>query len=515
MSAQEVFSLKKIFAFIIVILTLFTITSCEINKLQPLDWDKPVAQKANTENNDQKNDYESKIINEMDMTWEQRKSSQENDATITTSQENNTTITTSQEEQKEKEPSKNDNTKRNPKGNNRKSKTTTNKQHLKQINVWGDRKDEVLLVTSDEFQEKNPDIKVNIIDYGRGDLYTHLLSAVATGKTPDVLMLDHTYATGLGEKGFITDLTKLGANNIKNKFVASCWDAVTLNKKVYGLPYISNTIAMAYNRRLIERATGSDKIPRTYDEIISMSKQVNLEENIYFFPTPFLFNSNTSFLTGIEHFYSWLWGHGGEILNSTNTKAAFNSSAGVEAIRKIIEIGKTQKITNNDRYLEASFNDGRACFNLMGTWSMRSYNGEKQFEISPMPTLEKGKKAYSTLGLLAYCITEKSNLKEESYKFIQSFCLDDTIQRKIARMGSHLPVTKSALEDSFYKTQNDWNVFIEQQKLSKSRPGIKEWPEIEIIIADAVRQTILENKNIKSTLDKAAINVNNLLKSRK
>ena len=384
------------------------------------------------------------------------------------------------------------------------------------ITVWGNSGDQTLLSAAATFEDKYPGVKIAIIQPPGGDLHDAFLRAMAAGSAPDTLKLDHIYLTGMGERGLLTNLNDLeffDLENTKNRFIDSCWDAVTLNNNVYGLPHESNTIAMTYNPSLLQAWTGSPQAPVSYEQMLEMGRSAKpkLNSNQYFFTLPFfddhIIEGRASWAT--LNYLVWLWGHGGEVFNETNTQATFNSEEGVESLRKILELTNTEGLVDR-QYRESAFYNGQIGLLKMGAWNMPNLKSNS-LDVAMLPTLSEGKPAYSGLGLSAYGLVVTRPNKANTYKFIEMLCNDTTMQQKYARMANQLPVTKAAIDDSFYESDPMWKTFVAQHALSKSRPGVRNWGEIQRTIADCVKNAILNNQDPKTALDNAATIVNNLL----
>ncbi|MCL2013576.1 MAG: extracellular solute-binding protein [Oscillospiraceae bacterium] len=387
----------------------------------------------------------------------------------------------------------------------------------KVITVWGDNNDQTLLSAAADFEKKNPKVVVNV--EAPGDItHSAFERAIMGGTAPDAIKQDHVYITGLGEKGYLADLAKYGANKVRSKFVKSCWNGVTFGNKVYGLPHDGNTIALAYNRTLIQKWTGKKTIPNSYNAIIKLAKDAagKKKHNEYVFTVPFFEAGRYEIRKNWAafNFFFWLWGNGGEILDKNNKKATFNSAAGINALNQI------QRLFDEDivdqTYYEPEFYDGTVGLIEMGNWAMPRFENtskRQEFGVNMMPTLAyyangKPRPAYSGLGLFAFGVSEKSKYKKEAYEFIRDRCTDTSLQRKFADQHNQLPVTEDALKDSKYRTKPMWATFVKQFRLTKARPGVRNWAQIENIVADHVMAAIRDNKKAQEELRIAADKVN-------
>lgn len=124
----------------------------------------------------------------------------------------------------------------------------------------------------DEYKKKT-DIELDYTPMNNNDYKQNLELAFASKKAPDVLNLAGAddlprYAS----QGALADLTELvkasGLITDENKAV---WDGVTINGKIYGVPWEANTGTITYVRKDWLDKLGL-KLPTTYAEYINMLK---------------------------------------------------------------------------------------------------------------------------------------------------------------------------------------------------------------------------------------------------
>lgn len=157
-----------------------------------------------------------------------------------------------------------------------------------------------------DFQALHPNIKIKYTRYRYQEYEQKLLEAWAEDRGPDIYSIPASWL--LKYQSRITpqpDTVKLAfqevkktlgkteistvvrtvpifrPSDIKNKFVDVVYDDVIIGNKVYGLPYSVDTLALFYNRELLDRA-GVAVPPSTWQELIEASKkitQIDLNNN--------------------------------------------------------------------------------------------------------------------------------------------------------------------------------------------------------------------------------------------
>ncbi len=429
---------------------------------------------------------------------EESSASQSTSSKVESSKDNNSKVssnTSSKEESKASKPtaSKNESSKTSQTDSN-------NTEETKTLTIWDATDNPAMAAAAVKYEKENKGVKINIVSSGHTEL-SSLKTAIASQTAPDIIVMDHVYLVAAGTQGFLLDLTKYGANNIKSKFMESCWNASGHGGKIYGLPFDANTICLMYNKEILNAA--NTKVPTTLDEMKSASAAVKTKygNSKYAFTASFG-SSNKNFAA--FQFFFWLWRNGGEVLNADYTKATFNSQAGVDALNALAELYKSGYVS--EEYDQNGFLNGGVGMMENGTWLLEDITtsaNKGKYGVALMPELKKGVPQYSGLGLYCYGVTSGSKNPELAYDFIAEFCTTDNYQLTYCKSQGRIPSLLSAQKDSYYSTE-EMQVFIEQLKLSKARPGVNNWDRIEENIADAVAMVIKGEQDAKTALDASA-----------
>lgn len=128
----------------------------------------------------------------------------------------------------------------------------------------------------EEFQRKNPDIRIDLQRIGWRDAQNQFLREAATGGGPDVIHSAQVWVKEMGQAGAALVLDELingdpppnGFNDFLSQDLARGH-----NDKVYGLPWTTDTWAMVYRTDLLKE-TGIGKPPVTWEELRKASADV-------------------------------------------------------------------------------------------------------------------------------------------------------------------------------------------------------------------------------------------------
>ena len=322
--------------------------------------------------------------------------------------------------------------------------------------------------------------------------------------------MDQVYITAAANSGYLLELNQFGADKVADLFTASCIAGVSVHDKLFGLPFDANTVAMFYNKDILQAAQA--RVPTTYDELLETCRKVKnkFDQTITPYTIPFDgWSGNDNWCC--YNFFTYLWRNGGEILTSDQKSAAFQSEAGVRALQMYLDLEKEGYASSE--YLHDDFAAGTVGMMDMGPWAfghLIQNNSQFQGEIALLPVLREGIKPYSGLGLYGYCVTASSQYPEQAYGFVEFYTSNPQHQLAYCKEAYLLPSLKEAYEDEYFSSAN-WQTMLQQLEYAKARPGVDGWTEIESVIAHAVTEAMEGNAAPEDILDQAAREVNELL----
>lgn len=185
-----------------------------------------------------------------------------------------------------------------------------------------------------EFHKEHPNIQVEPIAVAYADYHTKLLTMIAGGLAPDVMRIDSYYFADFMDT---EALMPLDAYIQRDKIDLNLYYEVGLpdsmyNGKMYGLPWGTAPLYLAYNIKMFEEA-GVDlpKVGWTWDDFIEAARSIAGGKGIerkYAFGAPF---------TIISYILPFIWSAGGDLFNETKTEFTLDTP---QALARLNEIGK-------------------------------------------------------------------------------------------------------------------------------------------------------------------------------
>lgn len=276
-----------------------------------------------------------------------------------------------------------------------------------------------------EFVRRHPNIRVHVgAPGGSADVDPQkLLTAVAAGSPPDLILQDRFTISGWSARGAFFPLNDLVARDgiRAEDFYPACWDEVIYRGKIYGIPWDTDARALYYNRSILKKY-GYDRPPADWDELadwgvrMTIKKGVNLYEQVGFAP---LFGNSWLFLFG--------WQNGGEFLSSDGLRCVMNSPQNAAALAWMKKTYDALGGYMNVRGFEYAagfggtidpFITGKIAMVINGNWvldDIARYNPDLDFGVI-LPPGPKGGKSLTWSGGFAMAIPAASKHVEEAWE---------------------------------------------------------------------------------------------------
>ena len=312
------------------------------------------------------------------------------------------------------------------------------------------------------FEEKHPDVKVEIVAHQNDAYKTKLPVAMGGGNPPDIF---HSWGGGwLGEfveAGQVYDLTdKVEAD----RFVPAALEAATFDGKIMGVPLAMDVVPVWYNKEVFEKY--GVKPPKTWDEMLQAVETFKKNGVI-----PFALANKTKW-TGAFYLMYFADRIGGEKLfeNAVNREGSFDDPAYVKAgeyIQKLVKEGAfpegfngLDEDTGQSRQL---FYSGKAAMYVMGSWflnNIRDENPEMEKKVAffPFPAVPDGKGDPSNLvgGVSpVYSISASCKYPDLAVELLKELTSEETVKPFAENRGA-IPALKGVeVDDDFVQKLND------------------------------------------------------------
>lgn len=369
-----------------------------------------------------------------------------------------------------------------------------------EIIIWwisGQQNEQIINDAINRYKENNPDAKIRVVLRSGMDIFQAYKIALNDDRTrPDVAILDHVYVQALANEGVIANLSALGADEYKDLYPEGLWNANLYNNKAYALPLSANTIALMYNSDILQEA-GVTEIPQTLDELYEACQKVEDSGKIAFAQPINTF--------AVMAFMSYVGRLGGQIVSNDYKTITINTDPKVKEA-----LIKWKKFTdegwaNKNEFEEARFYNGEVAFIEMGSWNLsKVFGASALFDcgVVEMIKIDPDLPNYSGLGLYSLVVAEKSIDKNTAYDLAKFLSSDTEFQLVFNKSLNLFPVTFESLQDPYYVDNEILSVYASQLEKVIPRPATPIWPELEQILVNMLRASILNN-NVDAALNTA------------
>ncbi len=365
-----------------------------------------------------------------------------------------------------------------------------------------------------QFNDEHPDIQVQAVVQPSYDEYKTLLkTSILAGTTPDVAAVDLIWVPEYVSDGALQPLDDYANADSQfniNDFYPMLTDYDVIDSERYGLPMSANNMQLIWNKDLFANAgLDPEKPPATWDEMKEMAEKCSDPDSgvigfeFYTQPTG----------EGITwQFQVWLWAAGGEFLNADNTKAAFNTPEGLDALTFVSDMLQGNGSIPGPW---GAFGDAKACMQLDGSW-LFGYRKDAPFEwgIASVPAPAGGTTA-SNVGGERLIVFKNSAHKEADWEFVKFLTSTETQLRWDKETG-FMPVLESVGENPDYlkwvnETEPRMLPFVEGMAFAHARPATPLYNQISDTFSREIQKAYLGQVSPEEALAAAEEAVNEIL----
>lgn len=351
------------------------------------------------------------------------------------------------------------------------------------------------------FEEKHPDIDLEIISTPWNDMHDRLITYIAGGNAPDLSVIGTRWLLELMDMGVVEPIEQHLSPELLDNIDPALFEG-KIKGVVYGLPVAAGTRVMYWRSDLL------DKVPETFEEMRTMLEKVaKPEENFYGIA-----------LTGqkyveLTEFAYFLFGNDGYFFDINEDgsygKCIVNNEAGVGALtfmNNLVKDNLTQPgVTAYKRdEVQNLFISGNAAIMMTGGFGatlLTQQNVPFKWDVAPLPHFE-GKPQSSLIVTDAMVMFNDSKAKAEASKFLDFFYSDEW-RLEFDKLVGFPPVTKSLADNEFFQTPV-YKYMVDQIAGAKPWPLMAEWPECNDLIWDNIEATFLGQKTPQQAMDDAA-----------
>ncbi len=370
-----------------------------------------------------------------------------------------------------------------------------------------------------QYEATHPGQKVNTLYVNSDNTLQKVLTAVRGGSPPDIAYLYGSWAPNVAQIPQVVNLSQVvkraGVN--WNDFYTGERAVATVNGKVIGIPALVDNLAVVYNKTLFAKAGLQPPGPGwTWQDFVADAKKLT---------NPAVKQFGTAYVTpGTEdtvwHWEALLWEAGGQLLSPDNTKAAFDSPAGLASLNTL----RTMAVTDKSMYLDPSdsaygnlFNSGKIGMLVTGPWDLAVFPNVK-YGVQVMPSYPGTSGGHQTIsGPDNWVVFNNGTAKTAAAEQFLIWLTSAAQDKYFAVQTGDLPIRQSVGQDSSVVQQMNTAVpgmatFISNlDNVKQARPQIAQYPKVSTILGTMLVSVLLGKSQPQAALAAAAQQVNQAL----
>ncbi|HEX5203176.1 ABC transporter substrate-binding protein [Paractinoplanes rhizophilus] len=319
------------------------------------------------------------------------------------------------------------------------------------LTVWAWEPTLKQVVTS--FQQKYPNVKVDLVNAGTGDKqYTALQNAIAAGKgVPDVAQIEYYALPQFALGKSLTSLKGYGAEDLKADFTPGPWNSVHSGGDIYGLPMDSGPMALFYNKDVFDKF--GVKVPTTWQEYLDAARTIHKADPKVYITSD---TGDAGFTTSL------IWQAGGKPYQVDGTTVTINftdpgSTTFTQVWQQLISEKLVAPISGwTDQWFQGIAN-GTIATLPTGAWMPANFtssapSGSGKWRVADMPQWTPGAKASAENGGSSLAIMDKGANKALAYGFMKYAADDEGVQIRVDN-GAFPATTKQLSDPKFLSTE--------------------------------------------------------------
>ena len=331
----------------------------------------------------------------------------------------------------------------------------------------------------ESFKKEHPEIEVTFRATYEGyeDGTNIILREAVSGNLPDVTMQGLNRQAILVEKGIAKSLEPFIAKEAdftKDGYHEAMLSLSTFDNQVYGLPFSVSLPVGYYNMDLV-RKSGSEKLPQTWDEVVSLCKEMRANG----VKNPIFWGWN---ITGNWFMQALMWSQDEPIVKGN--KVNFDGEAGLtafETMKKIFRGCEMQNLSWKDALAAFASGDvGMMFWSTSALGTVERSKGDFEMKTAEFPGIGGKPKGLPAGGNVAMLVSQSEDPErlQAAWTFLK-YITSGTGAAAVAETTGYMPPNKAANEiilKDFYKRNPNKETAVRQLPLLRdwlAYPGDK------------------------------------------
>ncbi|MEV5142911.1 extracellular solute-binding protein [Streptomyces sp. NPDC052727] len=362
-----------------------------------------------------------------------------------------------------------------------------------------------------QFEAANKDIKVKYVNVPFDQAQNKFDTAAGAKGAPDVLRSEVGWTPAFAKKGFFLPLDGTEALADQGKFEPNLIKQAQYEGKTYGVPFVTDTLALVYNKALFKKA-GITEAPKTWDELKADAAKIKDKAKV------------DGYWGSTQAYYAqtFLYGEGTDTVDAAAKKITVNSPAAKKGYGTWLSLFSGKGLHKADAtadayaHIQDAFVNGKVAAIIQGPWEITNFYKGSAFKdksnlgIATVPAGSTGKAGAPTGGhnLSVYAGSDKAH-QAAALKFVK-FMTSAQSQETIALKNSTLPTRSDAYTD---KVKADPGIAGYQGVLAAAqpRPALPEYSSLWGPLDTELPKVASGKESLDKGLDNAELAISKLV----
>jgi maltose-binding protein MalE len=344
-------------------------------------------------------------------------------------------------------------------------------------------------------------VPVAVYEIGFGDIRDRLVQQGPAGEGPDLIIGAHDWLGQLVQAGVVAELDPTLSGKASS-FSKVALDAFTYGGKLYGMPYVSEAIALYYNKDLVPTP------PTTWDELKATAKQLQDAGTV---------TQGLCLQKGDPyHTEPILTGFGGYIFGKDPTTGAYDptdvgldSPGGLAYADELDSLVKDGLLKDNVDYGACTtlMTTGKAAFWMTGPWALNDFTKSGiNFGVAPIPMMKVTPRPF--VGVQGFMVSKFAKNDLQAKTFLTEYIATDDTMQKLWTADPRLPVWN---ELATKMTDPNIIAFTQSASAGDPMPAIPEMSNVWGAWTDAINLVFAQTQDAEQAFKDAAVKIRGLI----
>lgn len=352
-----------------------------------------------------------------------------------------------------------------------------------------------------KFNEEYPDITIDHQTVPFDQTQNKFKTAAESGSgAPDILRAEVAWTPEFASLGYLYALD--GTEVLDNNFAETPLSSNVYDGSTYGVPQVTDTLGLMYNKELFEKAgLDPEAPPTTWDEVQSAAETLKSKAKV----DGIYINSGGYFLL------PFMYGEGADLVDADAQTITVNSpeaAAGIQVAQDLVKSGAAVKPVANDPYgtMMTLFKEGKVAMIINGPWEVAGiaddpkFGGIENLGVAPVPAGSAGQGA--PVGGHNYVVwSGMDESKADAAVAFINFMSSAESEAYIADELGLLPGNADAYD---MVTNERVALWADAMSVAKPRPWIPEGGQFFAALDTMGTQVMIQDKPVQGALDEVA-----------